>query len=896
MKKEQHTNGQFLILLITAVFAFLSPALFAGTTGKIAGIVLDAQSKEPIVGANIYLENQMLGASSDASGYYSIINIPPGTYTVIAQVVGYSDVKMQNVRVLADKTTNINFELNERAIQSDDEIIIVAERAALQKDLTSTNYTVTSDQIKFMPVENLKDVLTLKAGIVEDAAGNLHFRGGRSSEVSYLVDGIPINNVTSGEPMMIIEKDFLNQLEVITGTFNAEYGQALSGIVNAITRDGSESLDINAEAYLGDYYSNHTTIFPTLSEFKPGHIQNIQLGISFPINLFGQKLYTSFFARNLLNDGWIYGLRRFQPQDSSNFANPAKIYIEESGDSSYVPMNPDLKRTFSSKLVYKVSPSLKLSYSFFYNTHDFQRYNHLFKQNPDGRLKNFENSFTHLFKVNHALTSNIFYDISLALLIYDFKSYVFENPHDPRYQSNEKLFAKGSSFLTGGTEMSHTYRKNQTLIAKGDISFQMNSFNLFKSGFELKYHTLDFEEFIIQKGANTQYKSVIPGIESPFHNQYRHNPIEAAIYLQDKIEWGDLIVNAGLRYDYFDSNGRIPLDPRDPNNRIKKLPGYRFKKASPKQQLSPRIGLSYPMSTTSILRASYGHFFQIPPFDYLYVNPEFEIIPNSLSTRVGNADFEPQTTTTFEIGLQQALTDGWVFDLTGFVKDIRNLTGQEIVELYILGDRYARYINRDFGSVRGITLSFNKAYSDYWALTFDYTYQIAEGNASDPDQVFRANQSTPPAAVEKQLAPLNWDQRHTINFSVSLGNLQEWGINLIGRFGSGMPYTPQQSDERSSIENSARKPPTYTMDVRMFYTLNFLGLRSQLFLNIYNVTDQLNELAVYTDTGRAGYNLTSLHAGGARFVNSIQEYVIRPDFYSEPRRIQFGISFNFSNN
>ena len=440
--------------------------------------------------------------------------------------------------------------------------------------------------------------------------------------------------------------------------------------------------------------------------------------------------------------------------------------------------------------------------------------------------------------------------------------------------------------------MAHTDRNTQTAMVKGDITFQFNAIHLFKSGFEVKRHQLEFETFTIQKNANTDWAAVVPDISSPFHNRYRHQPVEIALYLQDKIELSDLIVNLGLRYDYFDPDGDVPLDFRDPNNRIRNLPGQRFKKAKIKKQFSPRIGLSYPMSANSILRASYGHFFQIPPFDFLYTNPEFEVIPNTLSTRIGNADFEPQRTVTYEVGLQQQFSGDWYFDLNGFFKDIRNLTGQQIHELYILGDRYARFINRDFGNVQGITFSLNKLHADLWGFGFDYTYQNAKGNASDPDQAFLANQGSPPEDPEKQLAPLNWDQRHTMNFSLSLGSPQHWGASLIGRFGSGMPYTPEQSDLRQFLENSANKPMTYSFDLKVYYSLEIGKLRSRAYLNIFNLFDRLNELAVYSDTGRAGFNLASRTAGGTRFVNSIEEFVLRPDFYSEPRRILFGLAIN----
>ncbi len=866
---------------------------FAGTTGKIAGVIKDKTTNEPLTGVNIFLENILLGNSTDTDGYYSIINVPPGNYTLIAQFIGYQQVIVKNVTVTVDKTTSINLDLQEKIIESDDAVTIIAERSVIQKDLTSTTYVVSADQIKALPVEELEDILTLKAGIVKDASGRLHFRGGRSAEISYLVDGIPVNDVFSGDPILEIEKDFLSQLEVISGTFNAEYGQALSGIVNAITRDGAEKLEIKGEAYLGDYISNHDDIFTNIDEVQTDNVRNLQLSISQPLKLFNRKLFLTLFGRLNSNDGWINGIRRFVPSDSSNFANPSAIFIEETGDSAFVPMNSSERKTLTAKVVYKISSPLKLSYSLFYNDEENQAYNHLFKLNPDGRLTSFKEGTTHLFKINHTLSTKLFYDLSLALLQQENKSFVFEDPFDPRYQNNEKLIPKGSSFLTGGTEMTHLNRATETMMVKTDATYQLNNAHLFKSGLELKLHDLQFEEFEIQKGVNTDGKNLVPDIDSPFHNQYQHKPIEFAAYLQDKIELGDLIVNAGLRFDYFDSRGDIPLDPRDPNNRIRNLPGNRFEKASAKKQLSPRIGLSYPITETSILRTSYGHFFQIPPFDFLYSNPEFEVIPNSLSTRTGNADFEPQRTVTYEVGLQQMLTDDWFFDLTGFFKDIRNLTGQEIHELYILGDRYAKFINRDFGNVRGITFSLSKTQlsgGTDWGFNFDYTYQIAQGNASDPDQAFLANQSTPPADPEKQLSPLDWDQRHTINFALSLGDLNRWGTNFIGRLGSGMPYTPEQSDDRSFLENSARKPLTYSFDLKIFYNIPLLGSRSKLYVNVFNLFDRRNELSVYSDTGRAGFNLSSLSAGGTRFVNSIQDFVLRPDFYSEPRRILFGFN------
>ncbi|HGY55320.1 MAG TPA: TonB-dependent receptor, partial [Caldithrix abyssi] len=176
---------------ITAVFfLFLGSVLFAGTTGKIAGFVVDKESGEPLPGVNIILEGTFLGASTDLDGQYAIINIPPGTYTVRAEFVGYESQVVRDVNISIDLTTRIDFSLNPTFVQGE-VIEIEAKKEIIQKDLTGTMSTVQSEDIDAMPVQSIDQVINLQAGVISSEDG-IHIRGGRGRETKYLVDGISV--------------------------------------------------------------------------------------------------------------------------------------------------------------------------------------------------------------------------------------------------------------------------------------------------------------------------------------------------------------------------------------------------------------------------------------------------------------------------------------------------------------------------------------------------------------------------------------------------------------------------------------------------------------------------------------------------------------------------------
>jgi outer membrane cobalamin receptor len=266
----------------------------------------------------------------------------------------------------------------------------------------------------------------------------------------------------------------------------------------------------------------------------------------------------------------------------------------------------------------------------------------------------------------------------------------------------------------------------------------------------------------------------------------------------------------------------------------------------------------------------------------------------------GNADLEPQRTVMYELGLQQQLGEQLGFNVTGFYRDVRNwISTSPPIPTAIAGVSYVRYINKDYANVRGLTFSLERRHADHFSFSLAYTYQVAEGNNSNPEDEFFAALAN--AEPTKQLTPLDWDQRHTLNALVSVGT-DRWGVGLIGRYGSGLPYSPaitvatRQGLNLSTelIKNSRRRPATMTVDLRAHYAVVIAGMQSSVFLRVFNLLDRRNELNIFNDTGRATYTLQTRNiADTPDRHNTVAEYFTMPHFYSPPREVQIGMSVSF---
>jgi len=956
------------ILTTILAVALLGSFAFAGNTGKIAGTIKDKKTGEPLIGVNVKVEGQPVGAATDFDGRYSIINIPPGDYALVVTLIGYQSVRVTDVRVKIDLTTTIDIEMSDMVLELGQEVIVVAERPLVQKDLTAKTAIVSGKDIAAMPVTEVGAVLSLQAGFV---AGSL--RGGRSGEVAYWIDGVPVTDAYNGSQVVEINKSLVQELQLVSGAFNAEYGQAMSGIVNIATREGGRSFSGGIGLYGGDYLispsgrgnaglfaeapNTPTTLFPGPA-FNPTNIRNIEGNLSGPI--FGDDLTFFTNARYIHFNGNLYGYNRYNPNNITYVDSLGRLTMHRDaagkGDSSVVPMNWSERTYLQGKLAWRMTSMMKATLNYIYDYNQAKSYSRSFFYNPNGIGKNYNTSHTAILQLTHTLSSNTFYTIGASLFSKNYQYYLHDleyrdsvdasgtyvgafevwNPQGPHYVHPDVFIAlEGESynFLTGGTDMGRYDRTTTTGLLKVDLTSQITPSNLVKMGVEYRRHRLEVDSYTLQpipertsfnKFTDDPFvRTYILDVTSNSHDRFTRTPYEFAVYIQDKLEFKDVIVNVGLRFDYFQPNGQILRDPSDPGiytpvkvaNRFHDLDNdniqddgepdvtlaerlaYWYLPASAKSAWSPRLGVSFPITDRGIVHFSYGHFFQIPRFEYLYMNPAFKLGQGTGNVGlVGNADLQPEETISGEIGVQQQVTDDISLDVTAYLRDIRNLSGSRGEEIAIFGESstYSRLTNSDFGFVKGIILSVDKRFAQGFSASLYYTYQIAKGSASDPQEA--RNAVAGGSLPEVQLNPLGWDQRHTANVTLNYSP-GLWGVSSIIQYGSGTPYTPRSSVDISSIlTNSQLKPSFLNVDLRAFYQVSLFRTNLVFFARVFNLFDARNEVNVFDDTGRAGftsYLSEALRLNPPQRVNSVTQWFTIPTNYSEPRRLEFGVNVEF---
>ncbi len=940
-------------LLILCSFLIAVSISFAGSTGKLSGKITDKSTGESLPFVNVVIMGTTTGAATDVDGNYNILNIQPGTYTVKASAIGYNSMIVENVKIQIDLTTRIDFSLSPTSVELGQEVVVIASKPLVQKDLTSSTAIINAQDIQALPITSFQDALQLQAGIVKDKNGDFHFRGGRSGEVSYWIDGVPVTNAYDGSTVVDINKNSIQEMQLVTGAFNAEYGQAMSGIVNIATKTGGNDTHGNITAYQGAYLTQNSDVFYGTQRVNPflGSTANKISWLEGSLNgpILNDILFYYVDARYYYTGGYLFGQRRYNTFDIANTVDvsPANWIIPQTGDGSIVSMAPNMEAYAQGKLTLKISPAFTISYDYILDNTRGKDYDFAYKYNPDGLLSNFKKGYLNSLTITHAVSSSTFYTVGLSDYFTDYREYLDANtfslsdlfnrkdPFDQQYVHTKLLLPPEGTFLTGGTNMTHNVRSTNTYVAKIDLTSQVSNNHEIKTGALFNYYTLFLHNInlhmsqadnnrdpVVDGKAFLQDPVVIPSIESQDNQFYQHNPWQASFYAQDKMEYQSIIVNFGLRFDYFHPNGQILADPSDPNiylplkpqnqdsvvapggthaDAVAKRMTYWYKDATDKWQVSPRLGVSFPITDRGVIHFSYGLFFQIPSFERLFENPMYKLPVTGGSTNlgiIGNPDLKPEQTTSGELGVQQQLTDDIAIDITGYFRDIRNLAGTLNEIQYVFGGTkiYSQYVNTDFGFIRGIVLSLNKRFSDGISATLDYTFQIAKGNASDPASSFNLRNTG--VQAETQLIPLDWDQTHSVNATFNYVNrTADWGGSIVLRFSTGQPYTPQGiTNVGTLVYNSQNIPSSTDIDLSLYKDFSIGPSTMSLFLRINNLIDTKNPTQVYTDTGQPDWSLAEqqqLRIGGPHPVSSVQDWYTKPNYYSEPRRVELGTTISF---
>ncbi len=377
-----------LLICTIFLFSFLT-AQNSRVSGKIAGQVIDKESRQPVTGANVYIEGNTFGSSTDEDGYFYILNIPAGNYTLVVSFIGYTSYKVENIKVVPDFTFRQIIELSPQIMEGE-VVVVTAEKPMIQKEVTSTVKEVSALEIRHSPTSSFTQILAQQVGAVQTGrgrrSGGIHIRGGRNNEIGYYVDGVNSNDPFSGFAGVSIDNNSIEQLNIISGGFNAEYGESMSGVVQIVTKAGnlddySLELETTSDALFGAsrYDWGYNKYFASLSGPVPAL----------------QSLRGSFYST---------------------------LGILEQGDRnpSIINQNFNDRQRINGSLKINLEPVpgvFRLQLNARINRQEQHRYSHSRSANPawlKQGLKQKTGDDTYSFTFTHTLSSNTWYDVTLV--------------------------------------------------------------------------------------------------------------------------------------------------------------------------------------------------------------------------------------------------------------------------------------------------------------------------------------------------------------------------------------------------------------------------------------------------------------------------------------------------
>jgi outer membrane receptor protein involved in Fe transport len=594
-------------------------------------------------------------------------------------------------------------------------------------------------------------------------------------------------------------------------------------------------------------------------------------------------------------DDYLYGTRTFLPTDVSNFETQTP---KPTGDGKDVALAYSRETSGLVKLTNRSIDAVELSYQALFNFIEGKRLDGAFgwRLNPDGRTTQHTSSLVHGLDLTHTISPTTFYTLSVRQNYYDYKDRLYDDMNDPRYDSAGAPRSFNLLYLGGvvqGADFSRYRQTTNTFLVKGSITSQLTRTQQIKLGAEFQGSQIDFgsDGTLAYQDVNGK-QSLVRYIDSPpaYPGVQTYHPVSGAAFVQDMVEWNDLTVRAGVRFEFFNGRSTIPGDLANPANAIPGAPPASPLRTTPKYSVAPRLGISYPITERSSIFFSYGHFYQLPNLGDMYRNSDYSRLSLLQAGTIdygvfGNPDVRPEKTVHYEFGYKHAVTDWLGISVNAFYKDIRDLLGVQFVNTYT-GAQYSRLSNIDFGNVTGFTLSLDQRRIGIVSTTLDYTWQMAQGNSSDPQET--ANLAAAGFDPRPRQVPFNWDQRHTVNLTIQVSNPESYSLSTIMRYASGQPYTPSLgSGFGSQIEhNSGRKPDGFLVDLRFEKYFKIAGWNVSAFARVFNLfnTTFFNGF-IFQNTGSPDYSLTPI---------ADRTTLADPTRYYPPRRIEVGLSLNSS--
>ncbi|MCF6239272.1 MAG: TonB-dependent receptor, partial [Candidatus Marinimicrobia bacterium] len=606
------------------VLLFAAISLSAQSTCIIEGRVMDAKAGIGLPGVNVIIKGTYYGGATDLEGRFRLTGMSPGTYDLEFTMIGYKVVLKTGVSVTIAEAVQVEIDLEETTLALGQEIIVEGERPLFEVDQTASSVRLTADDLKLNIVENLTDILAEQVGITS-RDNEIHVRGGRVDESLFIVDGMAVKDPLFGSSNNIyLNVDAIEELEVITGGFNAEYGQAMSGIINIRIKEGSADYH-GTLGYSSDNFGLKTLPWQiyrkdrlefTLSgpEFITGALSS--LGIKLP----GQ---ISFFMNGYMhiNDSYLPHAKKLVP---------AQDWMEA--------LAPRAQNDWHAlyKLTWRLNSQQKLSISYdrTLNINMGKRFPYNYQEMLENYNTQTQESILTSLLYTHTLSPKLFYEITVGRFFINRHSAV-QGKHWTEYEQTSdiepiKYFVTG---IDGSIDISYGdkfwdhgdapdwydyYSENYSFDL--DLNYQPSQRHSFKTGFDHKrseLQVIDIDSpWLGESGFGRNY------------DFYNVTTDYGSIYFQDRITFDGMIANLGLRYDYWFPGQYLEdavadssvLTITDAGRAKFYQDTFQLFGSGPrgKGHLSPRLGISHPVTDSDVLYFNYGHFSQLPTFNYVY--------------------------------------------------------------------------------------------------------------------------------------------------------------------------------------------------------------------------------------------------------------------------------------
>lgn len=957
--------------LFALVFFLLPVSAAWAQSGKIAGTAVDAETGQPLPGVNVVLlengEPTTQGAQTDVEGFYTILNVSPGTYSLRASFIGYTPEVRQGVSVNIDLTTEVNFTLQVATVGID-EIVVAAEQPVVQTDVSANVANLSAERIENLPVASIDQVVGLQAGIEP----GMRVRGSDLDEVSMMVDGLSMRDGRNNTPFAGISYTSIKEVQVQTGGFNAEYGNVRSGLINVVMKEGP--IDRYTADVLLRYNAPSKKYFgilpndPTAFWMRPYLDPDVAfvgtengtwdpyLQRQYPAwegwNSIAQRLSSDDDPNNDLTPEQLQEVFLWQHRKDVRVRKPD--YVVDAGIGGPVPLisrplgdlrffasyrqdqsayiipqvrDTYLNRTGQFKLTSNIARGMKLQFQGLYNMetgldatmegggqiHRGERPAYpwdlrgtimatRFGDNAsidaagfdDGRggdeiFANDTFSKLDITRIGiggtftHSLNSNTFYEARLNRMYTDY----FSRPG--AYRDTTIIKRVGNLgldetpfgwpdyaiFSDTGMRMGATWATSRdtswAIVWSGNVSItsQVNRYLQLKGGADFNHTTHRSNH----KRSNPPY----PHRAQPTYI-WNRTSMQGAGFVQSKLEFQGMIANVGLRLDYFDAGGAWYL--YDTYDRVfsaaygkDSLEVLQKASINPQYTLSPRLGVSFPITEVSKLYFNYGHFRQM-------LNPNSIYIVRTINTgaidRIGNPNHPMPRTVAYELGYEHSLFNRFLIRMAGYYKDVTDQPRTTSFE-NITGDvDYGISLPYNYSDTRGFEIELSKNRGWYRGFV-NYTYMARKsGNFGfstyyenpveqrEFERESRAHYQQKP--VPEPYARFNFELIAPETFGPEvLGThpLAGWRLSLLGDWRSGDVFTwrGRSGGAYPNLQNNVRWKNHLNFDMRL--TKNFetsIG-EVQFFADASNVFNRRQLFRTAAFIGRFDFEsyMESLH-------------------------------------